>query len=89
MILCGSLSVAAQEGTPTAREVASEATPEPAASSPDTSAGSGGETAPTSVPAAGVGAAFGGGGSGWLALGAGVGAAVAAAAALRERMARR
>lgn len=85
-LLAGSLfleegtPISAQDATPAPVEVTTETPPE--SPNPQTEA-IGAGTAPSTMPAAGVGVA--GGGTGPLSLGALVGAGVAAVFALRER----
>jgi hypothetical protein len=88
LLLGASTARVAQEATPGPGEVTTEASVDPDKRLSDTTGGTGGDSAASSVPSTGVGAT-GSGGSSWTALGAGVGAAVAAAAALRERFLRR
>ena len=88
-VLAGSLLLG--EGAPVS---AQDATPAPLAVSTETTEASaesqveavGGESAPSAMPSAGVGAGFAAGGTGPLSLGALVGAGVAAIFALRERL---
>ena len=88
-VLAGSLllgdgtPVSAQDATPAPVEVSTEttdATAEPLAED------AGSQSAPSTMPSAGVGPGLAAGGSGPLSLGALVGAGVAAIFALRERL---
>jgi hypothetical protein len=85
LLLSEGAPVSAQDATPAPVEISTETT---AASAEPRAEAVGGESGPSTMPAAGVGSGLAGGGTGPLSLGALVGAGVAAIFALRERFRR-